>query len=106
MWCELMAFFIVEPLFFNEMGPVIPVTSTVNGKHYKCLLRNQIIPTLQQCTCLDRMIFMQDGSPLHIAKPVMQLLKKLFRNDRIISRHFLTACPSTSLDLKPRYFLL
>ncbi|GIY55670.1 uncharacterized protein CEXT_766281 [Caerostris extrusa] len=58
-------------------------------KRYESLLRNQVIPTLQHLACLDGIIFMQDGTPLHIAKTVMQLLKTYFGNDRIISRHFL-----------------
>ena len=37
---------------------------------------------------IDRIIFIQDGAPLHMAKPVMQLVKRLFRNDRIINCHF------------------
>ncbi|GIY45392.1 uncharacterized protein CEXT_561501 [Caerostris extrusa] len=56
----------------------------VNGKRYESLLRNQAIPTLNQCACGNRIIFMQDGALPHIAKTVMQLIKRPFGNDRII----------------------
>ena len=42
-----------------------------NGKHYESLLHNNIIPTLQQRACLDRNIFMQDGTPPYITKPMI-----------------------------------
>ncbi|GIX77547.1 hypothetical protein CEXT_390081 [Caerostris extrusa] len=45
-------------------------------KAMRVFLRNQVIPTLQQRACLDRTIFMQGGIPSHIAKLVMQLLKR------------------------------
>ena len=60
------ASFIVGPLFFKEVGPAGPVTCMVNDK--RTLFRNQVIPTLQQLACLDRIIFMRNGVPLHIAK--------------------------------------
>ncbi|GBL92034.1 hypothetical protein AVEN_102588-1 [Araneus ventricosus] len=55
---------------------------------YESLLRNQLIPALQQRGCA---IFMQDGAPPHTATPVKQLLNMHFGNDRIINRHFPTA---------------
>ncbi|GIY04097.1 hypothetical protein CDAR_543321 [Caerostris darwini] len=42
---------------------------------------------------------MQDGTPLHVAKTLKQLLKRHFGNDRIISLHFPTTCPSRSPDI-------
>ncbi|GBO16540.1 hypothetical protein AVEN_150120-1 [Araneus ventricosus] len=57
------------------------------------LLRNQLIPALQQRGCVDSTIFMQDGAPPHIATLVKQLSNLHFGNDRIISRHFSTAWP-------------
>ncbi|GBM61564.1 hypothetical protein AVEN_96161-1 [Araneus ventricosus] len=58
---------------------------------YESLLRNQLIPARQQRGCVNSTIFVQDGAPPHIATPVKQLLNLHFGNDRIISRHFLTA---------------
>jgi hypothetical protein len=49
---------------------------------------------------------MQDGAPPHIAKPVMQLLKRHFGNNRLISRHCPTAWPPRSPDLNPCDFWL
>ncbi|GBN40165.1 hypothetical protein AVEN_135522-1 [Araneus ventricosus] len=65
------------------------------------LLRNQFIPALQQCGCVESTIFIQDGTPPHIAIPVKQLLNLHFGNDRTISRHFPTAWPPQSPDLNP-----
>ena len=39
---------------------------------------------------------MEDDIPPHIANPVKKLLKRYFRNARIISRHFPTAWRSRS----------
>ena len=50
-------------------------------------LLNQVIPAIQH---LGRIIFMHCGNPTYITKPVMQLLKRHFRNDRIINCHFST----------------
>ncbi|GBM57890.1 hypothetical protein AVEN_52402-1 [Araneus ventricosus] len=85
-----MSAFIVGPFFFEEIVPSGPVTYTVNGTRYEYLLRNQLIPALQQRGCVDGTIFMQDGAPSHIATLVKQLLNLHFGNDRIISRHFST----------------
>ncbi|GBN75379.1 hypothetical protein AVEN_8064-1 [Araneus ventricosus] len=105
-WCGFTASFIIGPYFFEETGALGPVTVTVTGQRYECLLRNHVIPTLQQRGCVDRIIFMQDGAPPHIANPVKQLLKRHFGNARIISRQFPTAWPSRSPDLNPCDFWL
>ncbi|GBO17555.1 hypothetical protein AVEN_121746-1 [Araneus ventricosus] len=84
-WCGFTAAFIVDTFFSEEIGPSGPLTCTVNGTRYESLLRNQLIPALQQRVCVDSIIFMQDGAPLHIATPVKQLLNLHFGNDRIIS---------------------
>ncbi|GBM36494.1 hypothetical protein AVEN_249684-1 [Araneus ventricosus] len=105
-WCGFTAAFIVGPFFFEEIGPLGLVSCTVNGTRYESLLRNQLIPTLQQRGYMDSTIFMQDGAPTHIATPVKQLLNLNFGNDRIISRHFPTAWPPRSPDLNPCVFWL
>ncbi|GBM18817.1 hypothetical protein AVEN_203096-1 [Araneus ventricosus] len=104
--CGFTAVFIVGPFFFEEIGPSGPVICTVNGTSYESLLRNHLIPALQQRVCLDSTIFMQDCAPPHIATPVKQLLNLHFGNDRIISRHFQTARPPRSPDLNPCDFWL
>ncbi|GBM82609.1 hypothetical protein AVEN_255413-1 [Araneus ventricosus] len=92
--------------FSEEIGPSGPVICTVNGTRYESLLNNQLIPALQQSGCVDSIIFMLDGAPLHIATPVKQLLNLHFGNHRIISRHFPTAWPPRSPDLNPCGFWL
>ncbi|GBO03411.1 hypothetical protein AVEN_87946-1 [Araneus ventricosus] len=66
MWCGITASFILGPFFFEEIGPSGPVTCTVNGTRYESLLRNQLIPALQQRGCVVSTIFMQDGAPPQI----------------------------------------
>ena len=76
------------------------VTCIAISKPYESLLCNQIIPILQQfVACLNKIIFVQEGVPLQIAKPLMKLLKKYFGNDKIISCHFPATCPLKSLGL-------
>ncbi|GBL94545.1 hypothetical protein AVEN_235631-1 [Araneus ventricosus] len=99
-WCGFTASYIIGPYCFKETGALGPVT--VTGQRYECLLRNHVIPALQQRGCVDRIIFMQDGAPPQIANPV----KQHFGNARIISRHFPTAWPSRSPDLNPCDFWL
>ncbi|GBM47269.1 hypothetical protein AVEN_136857-1 [Araneus ventricosus] len=89
-WRGFTAAFIVDFFFSEEIAPSSPVTCTVNGTRYESLLRNQLIPALQQRGCA---IFMQNGAPPHIETTVKQLLNLHFGNDRIISRHFPTAWP-------------
>ncbi|GBM41523.1 hypothetical protein AVEN_32328-1 [Araneus ventricosus] len=88
----------------GEIGPSGPVTCTVSGTRYESLLRNHLIPALQQRGCVDSTIFAQDGASPHIATSVKQLLNLHFGNDRIISRHFSTAWPPPSSDLNPCAF--
>ncbi|GBN48423.1 hypothetical protein AVEN_84468-1 [Araneus ventricosus] len=92
--CGFSANFIIGPFFFEEIGPSGLVTCTVKGTLYESLLRNQLIRALQQRGCVDGTFFMQDGAPPHISTPVKQLLNLHFGNDKIISRHFLTAGPT------------
>ena len=104
--CGLTVSFIIGPLFFKEMSPVGPVTYNLNAKPYERILRNQIIPTFQRHPCLDRIILQQNGTPPHFAKPVMQLIKRHFGNDRIISHHIPNAWPLRSPDLNTCDFWL
>ena len=83
------------------MGAFSPVTATVTGQSFSCLLRNHVIPALQPRGCVDCIIFMQGGLPPLIANPVKQLLKRLFRNARGINHYFPTLWPSLSIDRNP-----
>ncbi|GBM90204.1 hypothetical protein AVEN_82201-1 [Araneus ventricosus] len=70
LWCEFTASYIVWQFFFEETGPVGPVSCSVNGIRYESLLRNHVIP---------------NKTEPHIANPVKCLLSMHFGNDRIIS---------------------
>ena len=98
-WGGLMLSFIVGPLSLEEMGPADSITCTVNGKRYEGLLRNKVISTLQLQSCLDRNAFMQERVSPHIAKSLMQLLKRNFKKNKIINRHFSTIWSLRSPDL-------
>ena len=80
------------------------VSVTVTGRRYGCLLCNRIIPALQQRVCVDRIIFMQDGSSPCNANPMRKLLKQDFGNASIISHRFPTTWPTRSSDLTPYEF--
>ena len=86
-------------IFFEETGVLGPVTVTFIGQRYECLLRNHVIPALQQRGCVDRIIFMKEGAFSHIANSVKQLVKRHFGNARIISCHFPTGWLPRSPDL-------
>ncbi|GBM30839.1 hypothetical protein AVEN_18696-1 [Araneus ventricosus] len=105
-WCGFTAAFIVGTVFLEEIGPSDPVTCTVNGTRYESLLRNQLIPALQQRGCVGSTIFMQGGAPPHIATPVKKLFNPHFGIDRNISRHFPTAWQPRSPDMNPCDFWL
>ncbi|GBM52992.1 hypothetical protein AVEN_111336-1 [Araneus ventricosus] len=57
-WCGFTAAFIVVPFFFEEIHPSGPVTCRINGSRCGSLLRNQLIPALQQCGWGDSKFFM------------------------------------------------
>ena len=86
------------------MGALGPIAFTITGQRYVCHLRNHVFPALQQRGFVDRMLFMQEDAPMHIENIVKQLLKRNFRNARIIGRRFPIAWPSRSPDLNPYNF--
>ena len=88
------------------MVHLCPVTCTVNCKRYEGLLSNYVIPIHQQQTCLDEIFLTHDGAPMHFVNSVIQLIKRRFRNDRIISYYFQTAWPSKLPDLNSSDFWL
>ncbi|GBM49278.1 hypothetical protein AVEN_137352-1 [Araneus ventricosus] len=42
-WCGYTASFIEELFLFEETGPAVPVTCSVNGVRHESLLRNHVI---------------------------------------------------------------
>ena len=75
-WCGLTVSFIIGLYFFKETGALGPVTVTVTAQYYECLLRNHVIPALQQTGYVVQIIFIQNGALQHIGNPVKQLLKR------------------------------
>ena len=70
MLCGFTASFLIGTYFFEETGALGSVTVTVTGQRYECLLLKDFIPDFQQHGCVDRIIFMQESAPSHIANPV------------------------------------
>ncbi|GFX75945.1 long-chain-fatty-acid--CoA ligase 5 [Trichonephila clavipes] len=58
----------------------------------------------QERQCLQTTIFMQDGATAHIGRQIKALLSANFGNNCVVSRHFLDAWSSLSLDLNPHDF--
>ncbi|GBM10614.1 hypothetical protein AVEN_21933-1 [Araneus ventricosus] len=69
------------------------------------MLRDLVIPQLQQHRCLQDIIFVHDGVPHHIDRRVKQLLRQHFTDTRVIRSHFPTAWPR-SPDIIPCDFWL
>lgn len=105
-WCGMTCDFLVGPFFFETPTPSGPKRCSVTGTSYSAMLREQLIPALQERNCLETTVFMQDGAPPHIAKEVKKLLRDTFGADRLISRGFDNAWPPRSPDLNPCDFYL
>ncbi|UYV65386.1 hypothetical protein LAZ67_3004168 [Cordylochernes scorpioides] len=100
-WCGFTSSFIIGPFFFEEINGRTFKTASVTGERYVQLLREKVIPILQDRQALSEITFMQDGEPPHISRGGKQLLKDTFGEDRVISRHFIHQWPSRSPDLTP-----
>lgn len=105
-WCGFNADFILGPFFFEETTSQGPKRCSITGTRYCDLLQQKVIPALQDRQHLQTTVFMQDGAPPHIARPVTALLRDHFGDDRIISRSFPTTWPPRSPDLNPCDFWL
>ncbi|UYV78197.1 hypothetical protein LAZ67_16000433 [Cordylochernes scorpioides] len=96
-WCGFTSSFIIGPFFFEEINGRTFKTVSVTGERYVQLLREKVIPILQDRQALSEITFMQDGGPPHISRGAKQLLKDTFGEDRVISHQW----PSRSPDLTP-----
>ncbi|UYV85194.1 hypothetical protein LAZ67_X004905, partial [Cordylochernes scorpioides] len=105
-WYGFTSSFIIGPFFFEEINGRTFKTVSVTGERYVQLLREKVIPILQDRQALSEITFMQDGGPPHISRGAKQLLKDTFGEDRVISRHFIHQWPSRSPDLTPCDFWL
>ncbi|GBN09994.1 hypothetical protein AVEN_250132-1 [Araneus ventricosus] len=91
----------LDRIFFEEITVNGIQTCSVIGQRCRDMLRDFVIPQLQQSRCLQDIIFKQDGVPPHINRRVKQLLRQHFTDARVISRHFPTAWPSRSPYITP-----
>lgn len=106
-WCGFTASFILGPFFFEEHCPVSGFkTCTVTAKRYLTLLRDHVVPALQERHVLPVVTFMQDGAPPHFARDAKRFLLATFTEDRVISRGCKFQWPSRSPDLNPADFWL
>ena len=101
-WCAISARGIVGPFFFWEEGESV----TVTAKRYAAMLENFFIPSLtSRGESLRQAWFQQDGATPHVAKSVLQLLKRTFKG-RVISKAAAVPWPPRSPDLTaPDFFL-
>ncbi|KAF2900735.1 hypothetical protein ILUMI_05450 [Ignelater luminosus] len=89
---------------FGENGEA--VSTTVTSERYLQMLRDYVIPQLQnEREGIENMSFMQNGSLLHIYRPLKEFLTAGFQ-DRDISRHFVNLWPPRSPDLNPADYWL
>ena len=88
-----------SPILFRRINASGWVTYFINGQRYASLLKNKILPDLQAYQCLSSTIFMQDGAPPHI-----NILKRHFTQECIISRYFPDPWPPRSPDTSPCNF--
>ncbi|GFY19964.1 uncharacterized protein TNCV_2146571 [Trichonephila clavipes] len=105
-WCWFTASFIIVSYFFEETGDFGPVTAIATVQRYERLLRNHVIPDLQQLGCGDGIIFMPDGASPYISNPVKQQLNRHFGNASVTIHYFPTSWPPVSSDLNLCDFLL
>ncbi|GBM02257.1 hypothetical protein AVEN_108806-1 [Araneus ventricosus] len=79
-------------------------TGAVTAERYVTLLRDHVVPALQERHALPVVTFMQDGAPPHFAREVRAFLLETFTEDRVISRGCKFKWPSRSPDLTPADF--
>ncbi|GBM15359.1 hypothetical protein AVEN_199623-1 [Araneus ventricosus] len=76
--CGFRANFIIGPYFFDETTANGIQTCSIKGQRYRDMLRDFVIPQLQQRGCLQDIIFMQDGAHPHIDRPVKSIARTAF----------------------------
>lgn len=94
-WAGFTSKFSIGPFFFD---------TTVNSENYGDMLLHCVIPALKAKRKFNSTVFQQDGATPHTAVGTKQLLRKMFGEDRVISRGFPFAWPGYSPDLTPADF--
>ena len=105
-WCGMTRDFLSGPYFFETQTSSGPKHCSVTSTSYCAMLREQVIPALQERHWLETTVFMQDGVPHHIDKCVKKLLHDIFGADEVISKGFKNIWPPLSPDLNPCNFYL
>lgn len=102
-WCAMSASGIIGPYFFeNRRG----VAQTVNSDRYCAMLREFLVPQLQEFDGFDQDTwFQQDGATAHTARASMEVVRELFP-EKVISRFGDLNWPARSPDLTPLDFFL
>ena len=80
-WCGMTRGFLVGPYFFQTPTSSGPKRCSVIRTNCRAMLREQLISALQERDCLETKVFMQDGAPSHLTKPVKKLLHDTFGAD-------------------------
>lgn len=96
-WCGIICDRIIGPIFFDR---------SLNGERYLELLRNEIMPLINDlpANIRENIIFQQDSAPYHTVAPVVNFLNQHF--PLWIGRHGLISWPPRSPDLSPLDFFL
>ena len=94
-WGGISSFGVFGPVFFDNH---------VNGDNYLEIIRDIIVPQLQQSHDLDDVVWMQDGAPAHYATSVRNFLDEKFTT--WIGRRGRVEWPPRSPDLTPCDFAL
>ena len=94
-WCGLMHNQIIGPFIFAE--------STITANIYLDMLKHYVVPQLEEFQ--PRVVFQQDGAPLHWGLIVRDFLNETFPN-RWIGRNGPTPWPPRSPDIIPLDFFL
>ena len=85
---DLLNYFFLAHIFFEELSDRSPITWSIIKQRYTLLLKNKIVPHLQTRECLSSTRFVQDRALPHTNRFVMNILKRHFTEERVISRHF------------------
>ncbi|GBL73224.1 hypothetical protein AVEN_201348-1 [Araneus ventricosus] len=76
-WCGFSAILIIGPYFLKRQLQMESKTCSVIGQRYRDMLRDFVIPQLQQRRCIKDIIFIQDCARLHIDRRVKQFLNSI-----------------------------
>lgn len=91
-WMGFSSEYHLQPYFFD---------SSIDQTQYSDMLRDHLIPQLEEKQKMTSVIFQHDGAPPHYALTVRNFLKSKFEESRVIGRGFGIPWPPRSPDLSP-----